>query len=48
MDERFGVDGQVANGLKEGLILLVIPAKAGIQRLQAVERKDAGFLLSQE
>jgi len=28
--------------------LLVIPAKAGIQRLEALERKDTGFLLSQE
>jgi len=33
---------------KEGLILLVIPAKAGIQCLQATEHKGAGFLLSQE
>ncbi|MDE2281028.1 MAG: hypothetical protein KGK04_15760, partial [Xanthomonadaceae bacterium] len=29
-------------------ILLVIPAKAGIQRLQAIELKGAGFLLTQE
>ena len=37
-----------ARRLVLGSFLPVIPAKAGIQRLDAMNRKDAGFLLLQE
>jgi len=38
----FDVTAWNSGQLREGLVLLVIPAKAGIQRLQAVGREGTG------